>query len=57
MTTTTDPYAARSLGRTTEVSAFRRDGKTAVVIGGTCDGRRDAGDAILAERIRPTKRS
>jgi NAD(P)-dependent dehydrogenase (short-subunit alcohol dehydrogenase family) len=30
-----DPYASRSLDRTTDVSAFRLDGRVAVVIGGT----------------------
>jgi NAD(P)-dependent dehydrogenase (short-subunit alcohol dehydrogenase family) len=32
---TDDPYASRSLGRTIDVSAFRLDGRVAVVIGGT----------------------
>jgi NAD(P)-dependent dehydrogenase (short-subunit alcohol dehydrogenase family) len=32
---TDDPYASRSLDRTTDVSAFRLDGRVAVVIGGT----------------------
>lgn len=32
---TTDPYVARSLDRATDVSAFRLDGKVAVLIGGT----------------------
>ncbi len=32
---TTDPYAGQSLDRVTDTSAFRLDGKVAVVIGGT----------------------
>ena len=30
-----DPYASRTLNRTTDISAFRLDGRVAVVIGGT----------------------
>jgi NADPH-dependent 2,4-dienoyl-CoA reductase/sulfur reductase-like enzyme len=33
--TPNDLYAARALDRTTDVSAFRLDGRVAVVIGGT----------------------